>query len=46
VADGIEGTFVGLDDLIEMKRRVARPQDLEDVEGLESLRNSNEGRDA
>ena len=46
VADGIEGTFVGLDDLIEMKRRVARPQDLDDVEGLESLRDTREDGDA
>jgi hypothetical protein len=38
VADGVEATFVGLEDLIEMKRRAARPQDLEDVESLRSLR--------
>jgi hypothetical protein len=37
LADGIEGTFVGLDDLIAMKRAAARPQDLDDVEGLRSL---------
>lgn len=45
VADGIEGTFVSLEDLIEMKRRAARPQDLEDVESLQSLRDSKGGRD-
>jgi hypothetical protein len=42
VADGIEGTFVGLDDLMAMKRAAARPQDLEDVESLRSLRDSKE----
>jgi hypothetical protein len=36
VAPGIEATFVGLDDLIEMKRRAGRPQDLQDVSNLES----------
>jgi predicted nucleotidyltransferase len=38
LADDVEGTFVALDDLIEMKRKAARPQDLEDVESLRSLR--------
>jgi hypothetical protein len=38
VGPGLEGTFVGLADLIEMKRRAARPHDLQDAEGLESLR--------
>jgi predicted nucleotidyltransferase len=37
VAPGIEASFVGLADLIEMKRRAGRPQDLQDVDGLESL---------
>jgi hypothetical protein len=37
VAPGLEGTFIGLSDLIEMKRKAGRPQDLQDVEGLESL---------
>ncbi|HEY3216548.1 MAG TPA: hypothetical protein VGK93_08645 [Candidatus Eisenbacteria bacterium] len=37
-APGLHGTFVGLTDLIEMKRAAARPQDLQDVAGLESLR--------
>ena len=40
VADRVEATFVGLEDLIEMKRRAARPQDLEDVESLRSLRDA------
>ena len=38
VAPGVEATFVGLDDLLEMKRRAGRPQDIQDVEGLVSLR--------
>jgi len=42
LADGVEGTFVGLADLIEMKRAGARPQDLEDVESLRSLREAEE----
>lgn len=37
VAAGVFATFVGLDDLLEMKRRAGRPQDLQDVEGLKSL---------
>jgi hypothetical protein len=46
LADGVEGTFVGLEDLIEMKRAAARPQDLEDVESLRSLRDSKGEADA
>lgn len=38
VAPGVTATFVGLADLVDMKRRVGRPQDIQDVEGLESLR--------
>ena len=45
LADGVDGTFVGLEDLIEMKRAAARPQDLEDVESLRSLRDSQERPD-
>ena len=41
VAPGVEATMVSLDDLLELKRAAARPQDLLDVEQLESLR---EGR--
>ena len=37
VAPGVEATFVGLGDLLEMKRRAGRPQDISDVAGLESL---------
>lgn len=46
LADGVAGTFVGLEDLIEMKRAAARPQDLEDVESLRSLRDSKGPADA
>ena len=46
VGEGVEGTFVGLDDLMVMKRTAARPQDLDDVEGLRSLRDAKERRDA
>ena len=45
VADGVEGTFVGLDDLIAMKRAAARPQDLEDVASLRSLGDAKERPD-
>ena len=45
LADGVDGTFVGLEDLIEMKRAAARPQDLEDVESLRSLRDAKERSD-
>jgi DNA-binding LacI/PurR family transcriptional regulator len=37
VAPGLTATFVGVADLIEMKRRAGRPQDLQDVENLRSL---------
>ena len=46
LADGVEGTFVGLDDLIAMKRAAARPQDLDDVEGLRSLQDAQGRPDA
>ncbi|MBI5710941.1 MAG: hypothetical protein HZC42_11665 [Candidatus Eisenbacteria bacterium] len=36
VAPGIAATFVSLADLIEMKRKAGRPQDLQDVAELES----------
>jgi hypothetical protein len=43
VAPGVEGTFIGLADLIDMKRKAGRPQDLQDAEGLESLERPNRG---
>jgi len=38
VAPGVAGTFVGLDDLVAMKRAAGRPLDLEDVKRLLELR--------
>ena len=37
IAPGLEASFVGLRDLIAMKRKAGRPQDLQDIAGLESL---------
>jgi len=37
-APGVTATFVGLDDLIAMKRSAGRPQDLQDAARLEALR--------
>ena len=37
VAPGLKRTFVGMQDLIEIKRKAGRPQDLQDIESLESL---------
>ena len=45
VAPGVQATFVGLEELIDMKRRAGRPQDLVDVEGLKSLPPAGEGAD-
>ena len=42
IAPGLMGTFVALEDLIAMKRSAARPQDLQDIEGLNSLRGKSE----
>lgn len=42
VAPELAATFVGLDDLILLKRRAGRPQDVLDIERLTALR---EGRD-
>jgi predicted nucleotidyltransferase len=38
IAPGLEVPFVGLEDLIAMKRAAGRPQDLADVDRLEELR--------
>jgi hypothetical protein len=43
VAPGVEATFVGVRDLIAMKRRAGRPQDLRDAEDLESLQEPGSG---
>ena len=43
VSPGVEATFVGLADLIEMKRQAGRPQDLADIAELEMLRKAREG---
>jgi len=37
IAPDIEATFVGLKDLVGMKRAAGRPQDLSDIEQLEDL---------
>ena len=42
-ATGIEVSFVGLDDLIEMKRKAGRPQDQLDAQKLEDLRDQGRG---
>jgi hypothetical protein len=39
VAPGVVAVFLGLDDLIAVKRDAGRPEDLVDVAKLESLRN-------
>jgi predicted nucleotidyltransferase len=37
VAPDIEATFVGLEDLVRMKKTAGRPQDLSDIEQLENV---------
>ncbi len=37
-AAGITATVVGFDDLLRLKRRAGRPQDLVDIENLQTLR--------
>lgn len=48
VAAGIDATFVSYEDLLELKRKAGRPQDLHDIERLEELRrnpaNGGDGR--
>lgn len=46
VGPGVTATFVDLPDLIELKRRVGRPQDLQDVAALESVRRPRGSDDA
>jgi len=43
IAPGLQATFVGLADLIDMKRAAGRPQDHQDLEALLALRPSEEG---
>lgn len=43
LADGASATFVSRDDLIALKRVAGRPQDLLDVQALESLRDPSGG---
>ncbi len=43
VGPGVKAPFVGLGDLVAMKRRAGRTQDLEDVARLESLEDPPEG---
>ena len=38
VAPGVSATFVGFDDLVHLKTRAGRPQDLLDIENLTTLR--------
>ncbi len=45
VAPGLEATFVGLDDLVAMKRSAGRTQDLQDAAELEALHRAGEDRD-
>jgi hypothetical protein len=40
---GIAASFVGLDDLLMLKARAARPQDLADIDKLKQLRHSSDG---
>jgi hypothetical protein len=45
IAEGLEVSFVALDDLLAMKRVAARPQDLADVDRLERIRRASRSGD-
>lgn len=45
IARGLEVSFVGLEDLLAMKRAAGRPQDLADIDRLEKLRRKPEERE-
>jgi hypothetical protein len=38
IAEGVEASFIGLDDLIALKKRAGRTQDFYDIERLEAVR--------
>jgi len=38
VADKVDASFIGFDELIHLKKKAARPRDLEDIERLKTLR--------
>jgi predicted nucleotidyltransferase len=43
VTEGVEACIMGLDDLITLKKRAGRPQDLQDIEKLNALRERKNG---
>jgi len=41
VAPGVPATFIGFDDLVALKKRAGRPQDLADIDQLKLIRECN-----